>query len=175
MPPVLRRKDIEPLIRAALREDGAFADITSRAVIPSSYRLKAQIIAKSPGILAGGPIAVWTFRAVDPSLRCVLRLKEGAALRKGQPLLTIEGSTRSIFAAERVALNILGHLSGIATLTHAFVTRVRGTRAQILDTRKTLPGLRLVEKYAVRVGGGHPHRSSLAKAILVKTDRKSVV
>ena len=166
----LRRKDVEPLIRAALREDEAFADVTSRAVIPLTHRVKAQIIVKSPGVLAGGPIAVWTLHAVDPSLRCVLKMKEGAPLHKGQPILTVEGSTRSLFAAERVALNLLGHLSGIATLTQAFVKQVRGTRAQILDTRKTLPGLRLVEKYAVRVGGGHTHRSSLAEAILIKTN-----
>ena len=164
------RRTIVPLLRIALREDAASADVTSRSLLPRQLRIRAAVIAKASGILAGGSIAVWTFQVVDPSLRCKLKTKEGERLKPGQVILTVEGRARSIFAAERVALNLLGHLSGIATLTRTFVDRVRGTRARILDTRKTLPGLRLLEKYAVRVGGGQNHRSSLADAILIKTN-----
>ncbi|MBI2495675.1 MAG: carboxylating nicotinate-nucleotide diphosphorylase [Candidatus Omnitrophica bacterium] len=166
----LSRKDVLPLIRLALREDAAAHDLTSRAVILPTVRIRARIVAKDTGILAGGPVAVRTFHAVDPSLRCVLIRREGAALAKGQTILTVEGRARSIFAAERTALNFLGHLSGIATLTHAFVQHVKPYPVKILDTRKTLPGLRLLEKYAVGIGGGHSHRSDLAEAILIKTN-----
>ena len=159
-----------PLIRLALREDAAARDATSRAVLSPVTRTRARVIAKAPGILAGGQVAAWTFQAVDPRLRCVLKRRDGAALAKGQTILTIEGRARSIFAAERTALNFLGHLSGIATLTAAFVRRTRGTRATIFDTRKTLPGLRALEKHAVRAGGGHSHRNDLAQAVLIKTN-----
>ena len=166
----LNRRNILSLIRTALREDAAARDVTSRAVIPPSARIRAKIIAKAAGILAGGPVAVWTFQAVDRSLRCTLKRRDGAHVTKGQTILTVEGRARSIFAAERTALNLLGHLSGIATFTQEFVRRTRGTRAKIFDTRKTLPGLRLLEKYAVRVGGGQNHRVGLSDAILIKTN-----
>ena len=163
-------KAVQALIRLALEEDAAAHDITSRAVIPTGTTIRAHIIAKAPGILAGGPIALWTFQAVDRTLRCSLNVREGARLTVGQTILTVEGRARSILAAERTALNFLGHLSGIATLTHAFVRRVQGSRAKIFDTRKTLPGLRALEKYAVRVGGGRNHRFDLREAILIKTN-----
>ena len=166
---------VRPLIRLALREDRASADATSRAVVPANLRIRAQIIAKAPGILAGGPVARWTFQAIDPSLRCRLIQAEGTRLVHGTTILTVEGRARSVMAAERTALNFLGHLSGIATLTRAFVERVKPSRAAILDTRKTLPGLRTLEKYAVRAGGGHSHRTSLAEAILIKTNHLRVV
>ncbi len=161
---------VRPLIRLALREDRASADATSRAVVPVNLRIRARIIAKAPGILAGGPIVLWTFQAIDSSLRCRLLQPEGARLVRGATILTIEGRARSIMAAERTALNFLMHLSGIATLTAAYAARVRGTRAKIFDTRKTLPGLRVLEKYAVRAGGGQNHRKDLAQAILIKTN-----
>ncbi len=168
--PSLNRKAIQSLIHVALREDQARRDTTSHTVLPPSLRIRARVIAKSPGILAGGPLAVWTFQTLDRSLRCTRHIRDGASLKRGQAILTIEGRARSIFAAERTALNVLGHLSGIATLTHQYVQRVRGTHAVILDTRKTLPGLRQLEKYAVRIGGGQNHRGSLADAILIKTN-----
>jgi len=159
---------VRPLIRLALREDRASADATSRAVVPVNLRIRARIIAKAPGILAGGPIALWTFQTIDPSLRCRLIQAEGARLVHGTTILTVEGRARSIMAAERTALNFLMHLSGIATLTRAFIDRTRGTHAKIFDTRKTLPGLRALEKYAVHLGGGYNHRANLADAILIK-------
>ena len=173
--PALSRKAVQPLINAALREDRARRDLTSQRVIPSGLRVRARIIAKAHGVAAGVEIAAWTFIAVDRTLRCRLARRDGARVAAGQALLTIEGRARSIFAAERTALNFLGHLCGIATLTRRYVERVRGTRAQIFDTRKTLPGLRTLEKGAVRAGGGHSHRADLAEAILIKTNHLKAV
>ena len=145
-------------------------DATSRAVLPRSLAVKAVILAKAPGILAGGQVATWTFQALDRSLRCRVLLADGAKLQAGGTILEVRGAAQSIFAAERVALNFLGHLSGIATLTNQYVRLARGTRTQILDTRKTLPGLRALEKYAVVIGGGTSHRKRLDDAILIKTN-----
>ena len=168
--PALTRMMLQSFIRAALREDAASNDITSRAVIPSTTRIRATVLAKVPGTIAGLQIAAWTFAEQDRALRCRLMARDGQTVRPRQKLLIIEGNARSIFAAERTTLNLLGHLSGIATLTRAFVERTSGTRAKILDTRKTLPGLRVLEKYAVRAGGGCNHRNDLAEAILIKTN-----
>lgn len=169
MPP-LTRAQVLRLIQLALREDRAHRDLTSRAVLPPALRIRARLIAKAPGVLAGAKAAAMVFTALDPSLRCRLHRPSGARLTTGAPILTIEGRARSIFAAERTALNLLSHLSGIATLTAAYVRRVRGTKAVILDTRKTLPGLRALEKDAVRAGGGRNHRANLAEAVLIKTN-----
>ena len=164
------RKANRLLIKRALVEDAAGRDITSRAVLPPEARIRAAIIAKQRGVAAGVKMAALTFTTLDPSLRCALKRRDGAALANGQTILTVEGRARSIFAAERTAVNFLGHLSGIATLTRRYVERVRGTRAKIFDTRKTLPGLRHLEKCAVASGGGVNHRSDLADAILIKTN-----
>ena len=166
---------IQALLRQALREDQARRDITSRALLPATRRIRARIIAKAPGILAGSAIAAQTFRLLDPSLRCTRHLRDGAKLRPGQRILTVRGRARSIFAAERTALNFLQHLCGIATLTRRYVERVKPYRATILDTRKTLPGLRALQKDAVRAGGGQNHRADLAEAILIKTNHLKVL
>ena len=171
----LSRKALVSLIHAALREDGAGRDLTSRAVIPAHTRIRARIVAKAPGVLAGAKLAALVFTTVDRSLRCRLHRHSGAALTRGQSILTVEGRARSIFSAERVALNILGYLSGVATLTAAYVRQARGTRAKILDTRKTVPGLRALQKDAVRAGGGVSHRSSLSQSILIKTNHLKAV
>ena len=169
------RTALLPLIRMALKEDAASHDVTSRAVIPPTTRIRAKVIAKAPGIAAGVRYAAWVFAEQDRTLRCRAAVPDGHPVTPGQTLLRIEGNGRSIFAAERTALNLLGHLSGIATLTAAFVRCTRGTRARIYDTRKTLPGLRLLEKYAVRAGGGCNHRSDLAEAVLIKTNHLKVL
>jgi nicotinate-nucleotide pyrophosphorylase (carboxylating) len=153
-----------------LREDGAWDDLTSRSILARALPIRARIVAKASGVLAGVQVAAWTFGIFDSRLRCILRKRDGAHISPGQTILTVEGKARSIFAAERTALNYLGHLSGIATLTAAFVRRVKATRAKIFDTRKTLPNLRMLEKYAVRLGGGHNHRMDLSAAILIKTN-----
>jgi nicotinate-nucleotide pyrophosphorylase (carboxylating) len=167
---MLPKSPILAVIRRALAEDRARDDVTSRTILPATLRIQARIVAKASGILAGGPVAAWTFHACDPSLRVAIQRREGRPLARGHTILVIEGRAQPILAAERTALNVMGHLCGIATLTAAFVRQVRGTRAMIYDTRKTLPGLRILEKYAVRVGGGHNHRSDLSEAILIKTN-----
>ena len=154
----LSRTTVQPLLRLALQEDGASRDITSRAVLSPKARIRAQLIAKATGVLAGSQVAAWTFQTLDPSVRCTLKRRDGDRLTRGQTILTVEGRARSIFAAERTALNLVGHLSGIATLTRAFVNRAGNRRVAILDTRKTLPGLRILEKHAVRTGGGQSHQ-----------------
>jgi nicotinate-nucleotide pyrophosphorylase (carboxylating) len=166
----LTRKDVQSLIVRALREDAATADATSRAVIPAPTHIRAQVVARAHGVVAGVRTAARAFTIVDRSVRCRLHVHSGAVVRPGQVLVTVEGRARSIFAAERTALNFLGHLSGIATLTAAYVARVKGTRAKIYDTRKTTPGLRELEKCAVGAGGGCNHRGDLAEAVLIKTN-----
>jgi len=161
---------MKQLIRQALKEDIGSGDVTSRAVIPAGLCIRARILAKSSGVAAGVKMAALTFTTLDPSLRCRLHVRSGAQLRPGKTILTVEGRARSIMSAERTALNFLGHLSGIATLSYQFVQAVRGTRAKILDTRKTIPGLRRLAKYAVRAGGAYNHREGLFDAVLIKTN-----
>lgn len=159
------------IVRVALKEDlGRDGDITSQAVVPSGKQAKAEIRAKASGVVAGLPFAVSAFRAVDAKLRVVAKARDGQRVRPGAVLLAVSGSARSILAAERTALNLLGHLSGIATLTAHYVQQVRGTRARIFDTRKTLPALRLLQKYSVRMGRGYNHRWGLDDAVLIKTN-----
>lgn len=156
------------LIMTALREDRADFDVTSTAVIPPEATGKAQIVAKEEGVLAGLPVAAAVFAAIDPGLEFISELADGNRLRPGLAVATLRGRLRSILAGERVALNFLQHLSGIATATAALVERVKDHPVKILDTRKTTPGLRALEKYAVRVGGGANHRFSLADMLIIK-------
>lgn len=160
---------LEPLIRAALTEDlGTNGDITTRTVIPAGTTARAAIRARRPGTASGMGLAALAFRLIDPALRIDTPCPDGTAFAAGDTLAVIEGSAAAILSAERVALNFAGRLSGIATLTAAFVAETRGTDARITCTRKTTPGLRLVEKQAVLHGGGFNHRVSLSDAILVK-------
>jgi nicotinate-nucleotide pyrophosphorylase (carboxylating) len=159
------------VVRAALAEDLAGgADVTTRATIAPAARGRADLVARTPGVVAGVPVAelvMWAVSQPDP-VRFLARADDGDTAAAGQPLLTVTGRIEPILTAERTALNLLCHLSGIATLTRRWVDAVAGTGAQIRDTRKTLPGLRALEKYAVRCGGGVNHRMSLADAALIK-------
>ncbi len=160
---------LEPLVRAALIEDlGPNGDITTRAVIAPSLRSCAKLNAREAGVVSGMQLAVIAFRLVDPSLRVTLHRPDGAVCARGDLLMEIEGSAASILSAERIALNFAGRLSGIATLTAAFVAQTAGTATRITCTRKTTPGLRMVEKAAVLHGGGFNHRFGLSDAILIK-------
>jgi len=162
-------------VRVALAEDlGRAGDITSAATIPADRTAAAVIAARRPGVVAGMPFAAEAFRQVDPSVTFSIERDDGAALEPGTILARIEGPARGILAAERVALNYLGRLSGIATATAAFVAAVAGTGARITDTRKTTPGLRAIEKYAVRCGGGANHRFGLDDAVLIKDNHIAV-
>ena len=156
------------IIEVALAEDTGYGDATSEAIIPPELEGKASILVKADGVLAGGEVVKKVFLKVDPSLRVELLIKDGAKIKHGDIVATIDGNVSSILKAERVALNFLNRLSGIASQTAQYIARTRGTGARIVDTRKTTPGLRLLEKYAVRMGGGHNHRLHLGDAVLIK-------
>lgn len=160
---------LEPIVRAALLEDlGSSGDITTRLVVPERTRNRAVLNAREPGVASGLQVAATAFHLVDPTLEIETLVFDGAAFDKGAALMVVTGLSASILSAERVALNFAGRLAGIATLTAAFVAETRGTGARITCTRKTTPGLRLVEKAAVAHGGGSNHRYGLGDAILIK-------
>lgn len=158
----------EKLIETALAEDLGRGDITSEILIPADLQGKSYIQAKSAGIVAGTQIAVRAFKKVDPLLKVEILIKDGNRVKPKDIIMTVSGNVRSILKTERTALNFLQHLSGVATMTAQYVAKVTGTRAVISETRKTTPGLRALEKYAVRMGGGRNHRLDLADAILIK-------
>jgi nicotinate-nucleotide pyrophosphorylase (carboxylating) len=157
------------LVQLALAEDlGSAGDITSLAVIPADLQGQAAFVARVNGIAAGLPAAALVFAAIDPHLKFEKLVDHGGAFRKGEKLAVVSGSMRSILAGERTALNFVQRLSGIATRTHQYVAAVAGLPCRILDTRKTAPGWRLLEKYAVRCGSGHNHRIGLYDGVLIK-------
>jgi nicotinate-nucleotide pyrophosphorylase (carboxylating) len=157
------------LVEMALQEDlGPAGDLTSQAVIPADLQGRAVFVARAPGVVAGLPAAALVFAAVDPSLKFEPVCRDGTAVQRGDRLATVSGPMRGILSGERTALNFLQHLSGIATQTRRHVEAVAGLPAKVLDTRKTLPGWRLLEKYAVRQGGGHNHRLGMYDGILIK-------
>lgn len=156
------------LIRHALEEDGAEADITTLSTVPAEQGAQASIIARQAGVIAGLAIAAATFRELDPQVTVELLLEDGATVQAGQVVAHVRGPARALLSAERVALNFLGHLSGIATVTAQCARALEGTKARILDTRKTTPGLRSLEKEAVRLGGGQNHRFNLSDGVLIK-------
>jgi nicotinate-nucleotide pyrophosphorylase (carboxylating) len=156
------------MVRLALTEDVGGGDATTDAVVDPSARSRARIEAKHEGILAGSAVAALAFRELDPEMRITWASPDGGTVPRGAPVATLEGKTRAILSAERVALNFLQHLSGIATLAGAFVKAIEGTGVHILDTRKTTPGLRVLEKYAVLAGGAMNHRFGLFDGVLVK-------
>jgi len=164
----LSEEQLDCIIDLALADDISHGDITSEALIPPDLSGKASILVKEKGTLAGGEVARRVFHRIDPSLKVKLLIKDGGTVQPGDIIATISGNVISILKAERTALNFLQRLSGIASLTAQYVTETRGLKAQITDTRKTTPGLRLLEKYAVRMGGGHNHRLHLGDAILIK-------
>ncbi len=159
---------IEENVDRALAEDCAWADVTTQALIPSDAEGKASITAKSAGVLAGVEVASLVFSRVDSSLKFQALLRDGAGLQRGTGIAVVEGKVAGILRGERVALNFLQRLSGIATETRRYVEAIEGCNARIVDTRKTTPGLRFLEKYAVTVGGGHNHRVHLGDGILIK-------
>jgi nicotinate-nucleotide pyrophosphorylase (carboxylating) len=160
--------EIDRLIAAALKEDMPHGDITSEALIPKTSKSRAVFMAKKPGVLAGIDVACRVFRKLDSWTSFNRLFKDGQAFRAGDILAEVEGRSLVLLKAERTALNFLQRLSGIATATRAFVEAVAGTKARILDTRKTTPGLRILEKYAVRMGGGENHRLNLSDMVLIK-------
>jgi nicotinate-nucleotide pyrophosphorylase (carboxylating) len=166
---------IEEAVRRALEEDlGRAGDITSAATIPEGKKARAKLAARKPGVLAGLGCAGEAFRQLDPAIEFRASKRDGDTLKAGEIVAEISGDARAILSAERVALNFTTHLSGIATLTAAFVEKVKSTKARIVCTRKTIPGLRALEKYAVRCGGGMNHRFGLDDAMLIKDNHIAV-
>ena len=161
-------EQVERIIDLALAEDTSHGDITSQILIPPEQKGRALIIARAEGILAGGDVARQVFLKVEPALRVDVLIPDGKRVKAGDEIITVAGSVTGILKAERVALNFLSHLSGIASETARYVSRIKDFAAIITDTRKTLPGLRMLEKYAVRLGGGQNHRLNLGDGILIK-------
>ncbi|MGO1518316.1 MAG: carboxylating nicotinate-nucleotide diphosphorylase [Arthrobacter sp.] len=166
---------IESLVDAALAEDNPTGDLTGNVLLPVHATATADVIAREPGIASGLGIFSTTMTRTDPTTTVEFALADGQEFAAGDVLATVRGSARSVLAGERVALNLLQRLSGIATLTRAFVDAVAGTGTRIADTRKTTPGLRALERYAVRCGGGHNHRGSLSEAVMAKDNHLALL
>jgi nicotinate-nucleotide pyrophosphorylase (carboxylating) len=159
---------MDAAIDAALREDMPEGDITSESIIPANARSEAYFLAKEDGVLAGLPVAARVFERIDPSIIFIERFRDGSTFTRSDKLARVKGPTIALLKGERTALNFLQRLCGVATVTRRFVEAIAGTKTRILDTRKTLPGLRLLDKYAVRTGGGTNHRASLSDMVLIK-------
>ena len=172
---MLPRLIIEPAVRRALEEDlGLAGDITANAVIRAGHRSTVVMAARRPGVIAGLDAAELAFTLVDPAIVMTRNVEDGAKVEAGDIVATVTGPSRALLTGERTALNFLGHLSGIATVTAGVVAAVEGTGAAIVCTRKTTPGLRALEKYAVKAGGGGNHRFSLADAVLIKDNHIAI-
>jgi nicotinate-nucleotide pyrophosphorylase (carboxylating) len=167
--------EIDAAVTRALAEDlGRAGDVTSTATIPEDTRARAVVAARKAGVISGLPLVAATFRKLAPDIEIAAKARDGDAVAAKTALMTVAGPARAVLAAERVALNYLGHLSGVATATHEFVRRAAGSGLRICCTRKTSPGLRALEKYAVRCGGGFNHRFGLDDAILIKDNHIAV-
>jgi nicotinate-nucleotide pyrophosphorylase (carboxylating) len=167
--------DLRALVKAALDEDGAFNDLTTLATVVSDRHARGRLVARAAGVVCGVPLATEAFRLLDPKVTIRVDAEDGTRVAPGETVLFLSGHARALLAAERVALNFMQRLSGIASLTQRYVDAVQGTQAKILDTRKTTPGWRLLEKYAVRAGGGTNHRLNLSTAVLIKDNHLAAV
>jgi nicotinate-nucleotide pyrophosphorylase (carboxylating) len=170
----LNTTGLDAIIALALAEDLGARDITSQATIPAGRRCTAVILAKAPGVVAGVDVVQSVFRAVDRDVHVEILIADGTPITPPQDLITLEGRARSVLAGERTALNLLGRMCGVATATREYVDAIAGTGARILDTRKTMPGLRALDKYAVACGGGVNHRMGLYDAFLIKDNHLKV-
>ncbi len=168
-------QDVDRIVAAALAEDAPWGDITSQVLIPEDALATASVVAREPGIFCGEQVIAAAMRLTDSTIRVSFGVRDSEAFDAGAVLATVEGPARSVLTAERVALNLAQRLSGIATLTAKFVAEVAGTTARVVDTRKTTPGLRILERYAVRCGGGFNHRFSLSDAVMAKDNHLAVM
>ena len=169
----LNTKDIRKIIKNALKEDLGSGDITTNWIIPDDMQLKGSLIAKANGIIAGLEIFIETLKIIDKNIFVDLLVYDGDRIEENSIIAKVSGSGRTLLSGERVALNLLQRMSGIATQTYQFVTAVKGTKAIILDTRKTVPGLRVLDKMAVQIGGGQNHRFGLFDMVLIKDNHIS--
>ncbi|MFA3783612.1 carboxylating nicotinate-nucleotide diphosphorylase [Melioribacteraceae bacterium 4301-Me] len=172
---MLNKKEILNIVNNALREDIKTGDITTNSLIPPNKKAKAKLIAKEEGVIAGGFVAKLVFQQLDPKVKWKQFVKDGTYIHKGMTIAEITGSYRALLSGERTALNFLQRMSGIATLTRKFVNKLHGTNTKILDTRKTAPGLRILDKYAVKTGGGENHRMGLYDLIMIKDNHIEAV
>ena len=171
----LSTSSVDNIVRLALQEDAPWGDLTSQTLIPPAARFAGELVAREPGVLSGADVFASAMRITDPAITTGFHRGDGEHFSKGDVLASVEGPARGILQAERIALNFVQRLSGIATLTARFVAELAGTKARIVDTRKTTPGLRLLERYAVRCGGGHNHRFSLSDAVMAKDNHLAVL
>ncbi|PPF16389.1 carboxylating nicotinate-nucleotide diphosphorylase [Rathayibacter rathayi] len=172
---MLTRQSIDRVVLLALEEDAPWGDLTSDTLIPPDATASAAVTAREPGVFSGGAVLVGTMRQADSRIRCSVLVEDGAVFEAGQTLARIQGPAAGVLRGERVALNLVQRMSGIASLTAQYVAAVEGTRARIVDTRKTTPGLRALERHAVRSGGGRNHRFSLSDAVLAKDNHLAVL
>ena len=166
---------IDRVVAGALAEDAPWGDITSEALIPAEATATAELVAREPGVFSGGDVFAAAFRLTDPATEVEVRVADGTAFAPGDVLAVATGPARAVLTAERIGLNFVQRLSGVATLTAAYVAAVEGTGARIVDTRKTTPGLRAFERHAVRSGGGHNHRFSLSDAVMAKDNHLAIL
>ena len=166
---------VAQIVRTALREDAPWGDLTSQSLIPETATVTARLCARESGVLSGAALFTAAMTLTDPTLRTTFLCADGEKFESGSTLASVSGHARAVLQAERVALNFVQRLSGIATLTARFVDAVAGTKARVVDTRKTTPGLRLFERYAVRCGGGQNHRFSLSDAVMAKDNHLAIL
>jgi len=171
---MLNKKKVIPIITRALGEDIRGGDVTTRLIVPSTAKVTAEIIVKQKAVICGMDVLKWVFAQVDSSIRFKALVSDGARVKPNKKVALLQGPARAILTAERTALNLLGYLSGISTLTSKFVEKAGPGKVKIVDTRKTLPGLRYLAKYAVRTGGGFNHRMGLYDQILVKDNHLKI-
>lgn len=169
------RKNLDTLVDAALKEDMPKGDITSENIIPLKSQSRAMILAEEDGVLAGIYVAEKVFKKIDPSISVEIHQKDGSGIKRGDQLAVLKGPSVSLLKGERTALNFLQRLSGIATETSKFAQVLKGTKTKVLDTRKTTPGLRNLEKYAVKMGGGENHRLDLSEMVMIKDNHLKIV
>ncbi len=167
--------EVERLVRMALEEDAPWGDVTSEALVPAEARVRAELVAREAGVLCGGDLFGAAMTLTDAGIVVEFRVRDGERFAQRDVLATVEGPARGVLQGERVGLNFVQRLSGIATMTAAYVAEAAGTKARIVDTRKTTPGLRVVERYAVRCGGGANHRFSLSDAVMAKDNHLAAV
>jgi nicotinate-nucleotide pyrophosphorylase (carboxylating) len=172
---MLERRQIQRVVDLALDEDAPFGDLTSQTLVPETAVARADLVAREPGVFAGAEVFEVAMTTLDGTVKVTLEASDGDAFEAGAVLAHVEGSARAVLQAERVALNLVQRMTGIATLTATYVEAVAGTQARVVDTRKTTPGLRALERHAVRCGGGHNHRYSLSDAVMAKDNHLAVI
>jgi nicotinate-nucleotide pyrophosphorylase (carboxylating) len=172
---MLERRQIQRVVDMALDEDAPFGDLTSQTLVPATAVARAALVAREPGVFAGAEVFSIAMTTLDPSVEVTVHAADGDRFGTGAVLAHVEGPARAVLQAERVALNLVQRMTGIATLTSTHVEAVAGTRARVVDTRKTTPGLRALERHAVRCGGGHNHRYSLSDAVMAKDNHLAVI